>query len=152
MDSHNYGFLCEQLSPCAHKWEEIAIGLRFKGDEIQNIKRDPVNLAGGPQACLRVVLNDWLHWAPEDARGSKTRATLEPLKTAVKKAGFGDIAQHLKREESPAEVHENSHSQSSAGTLNCQANLSWHDCVLYIQNNITACIKLMFIYVSILAL
>lgn len=95
LDDHDYGYLYEQLSTCAHKWEAIAISLRFKGDEIQSIKCDPLNISGGHEACLGVLLTKWLQWAPGDSRGSKNRATLQALKTAVSKAGFGVIAQKL---------------------------------------------------------
>ncbi len=36
-----------------------------------------------------------MRWDAGDARGSKDRATLEALKTAVSKAGFGKVANEL---------------------------------------------------------
>ena len=95
VNPHHYGYLHEQLCPCADKWEKIAMGLRFTSDEIRIIKSNPANFTGGPTACLGAVLTDWMQWAPGDARGSKDRATLEALKTAVSRAGFGVIADEL---------------------------------------------------------
>lgn len=99
---HHYGTLHEQLTPCADRWEKIAIGLRFTSDEIRNIKYSLMNVADGPTACLGAVLADWIQWAPGDARGSIDRATLEALKTAISKAGFGVIANELTLCESPS--------------------------------------------------
>ena len=95
IDGQHYGTLYEQLCPCADKWEMIAIGLRFTGDEIRSIKHDLMNITGGPRACLGAILTDWMQWFPGDTRGSKDRATLEALKTAVSKAGFGVKAKDL---------------------------------------------------------
>ena len=93
--STDYGVLLEQLRPCASKWEAIAAGLRFTKDEIDNIKADHSKMAGGPESYLGDVIGKWLHWAPGDARGSEDRATLEAMRRAVNKAGFGDVAGKL---------------------------------------------------------
>ena len=69
--------------------------MRFTRDEINAIKAHPANVAGGPESCLGDMIGKWLHWAPGDARGSKGRATLEALKRAVDKAGYGDVAEKL---------------------------------------------------------
>ena len=120
VEDHHYGFLHEQLCPCADKWEKIAIGLRFKADEIRRIKCDPMNIAGGSEACLGAVLADWLQWIPGDARGSKKKATLEALKTAVSKAGFGVIAKKLTLSEPPQEDQESAPTvQGNPGKFCC---------------------------------
>ena len=41
------------------------------------------------------MLEEWFQWAPGDARGSQDFATLESLKDAVSKAGFGSTAHKL---------------------------------------------------------
>ena len=91
----HYGTLYEQLSPHAHKWEDIAIGLRFTPEEIQIIKNNPANVHEGPKAYLKHVLRDWMLWAPGDARKSTDTATLEALKKAIDKAGLGRVSQKL---------------------------------------------------------
>ena len=90
MEAHHYGYLVEQLVPCAPRWESIATNLRFQSHEIESIQSNMM-----PEACLRKVLSQWMQWAPGDARGSVDRATLEALKTAVDKAGYGKIAEGL---------------------------------------------------------
>ena len=97
---HDFGVLCEQLQPCASKWETIASGLRFTNDEINTIRADPIKAANAPQSYLGAVLDEWFHWAPGDARGSKDKPTLEALRTAVSKAGYGNIAAKLTLSES----------------------------------------------------
>lgn len=54
------------------------------------------------------MLGQWQHWAPGDARGSKDRATLETLKRAVDKAGFGDVAEKLTLSEKNDPIHDQS--------------------------------------------
>ena len=95
IQNDHYGLLMEQLGSCHAKWETIATGLRFHSHEIDTIKVHPMFIAGGPEACLREVLNQWLHWVEGDARGSKDVATLEALKTAVYNAGFPKVANSL---------------------------------------------------------
>ena len=85
----------EQLSPCKAQWETIAENLHFHSDEIDGIKANLAIMFGGPKGCLREVLSQWLQWAPGDARGSEDRATLEALKRAVDRAGFGIVANKL---------------------------------------------------------
>ena len=94
-DYNYYGQLCEQLRPCAAKWEDIAKFLDFKDYEIANIKADPTKLHGAPGSYLDEVISQWARRAPGDARGSKDYATLEQMKSAVDKAGFPDIASIL---------------------------------------------------------
>ncbi len=119
MKDHHYSFLCEQLSKCADKWEDIAIGLRFKADEIRNIKHDPMNVNGGHKACLGTILYDWMQWIPGDARGSKERATLEALKTSVSKAGCGVVADELTLSEESNTPLGSGSSPSQNASTNC---------------------------------
>lgn len=93
--SHHCSGLCEKLAPYASKWEKIAIGLRFKLTEIDNIKADLTNLPGSPGSYLFAMINDWSHWAPGDGRGSGDYPTLEGLKAAVRSAGLGDVPETL---------------------------------------------------------
>ena len=71
------------------------MALGFKKYEIQNIQAKPLLLTNAPRSYLSNMLESWSHWAPGDARGSKDFATLEALKSAINRAGFGDIALKL---------------------------------------------------------
>ena len=93
--SYHYGRLCEQLRPCAAKWQNIAQSLGFEANEIENIKADPTKLINPPGSYMDCIIDKWSHWAPSDARGSNDYATLEALRDAVNKAGFSDIAPNL---------------------------------------------------------
>lgn len=95
IEDRHYGTLCEQLRPCAAKWDDIAKGLKFKGYEIGNIRADPMKLINAPGSYLDAVLATWPLWAPGDKRGTEDNATLEALKSAVDSAGFGKIAKEL---------------------------------------------------------
>ena len=79
----------------AYKWEEIAEGLGFTHGEISIIKATPTLLAGAPTSYLDAMLAEWQQWAPRDARGSTSYATLDALRTAVDRAGIGLTAQEL---------------------------------------------------------
>jgi hypothetical protein len=65
--------------------------LQFDSHEISNIAANPE-----PTACMAKVIGDWLEWAPGDSRGSEDYATLERLRMAVDKAGYGVTASELK--------------------------------------------------------
>ena len=95
IEDHHWGTLCEQLRPCAAKWDDIAKGLKFKGSEINNIRADPTRLVNSPGSYLDAVLATWPCWAPGDKRGTEDYATLEALKRSVDSAGFGKIAEKL---------------------------------------------------------
>ena len=95
IEDHHWGTLCEQLRPCAAKWDDIAKGLKFKGSEIENIRADLTRLVNSPGSYLDAVLATWPCWAPGDKRGTKDYATLEALKRSVDSAGFGKIAEEL---------------------------------------------------------
>ena len=87
--------LCEQLHPCAAKWEDIAKYLGFKAHEIASIRADPSKQMNAPASFMDYTIDRWSHWAPGDSRGSTGYSSLEGLKTALDKAGFTDIAQRL---------------------------------------------------------
>ena len=89
------GILYEQLRSHSTNWESIGIGLRFTVSELLVIKAAPAHFADAPCSYLRAMLSIWQQWAPGDARGSKSYATLESLKTAVNKAGLGLAAEEL---------------------------------------------------------
>ena len=80
------------LIPAAASWDDIGLALGFKKYEIQNIC---LLLANAPRSYLSDMLESWSYWAPGDPRGSKDFATLEVLKSAVNRAGVGDIALKL---------------------------------------------------------
>ena len=85
--------ICEHLQPCAPHWTKIAFVLGFTNDEVEAIANDLENSVSN--SYLDVVISNWLKWEPGDARGSKTHATLEKLKAAVKYAGSDEIASQL---------------------------------------------------------
>lgn len=87
--------ICQTLAPYAADWKEIATGLGFKPYEIKNIAASPMDLIGAPKSYLLAVIGRWSQWAPSDARGSKSYATLENLRAAVNSADLGIAAENL---------------------------------------------------------
>ena len=63
--------------------------------ELEQIEAKPNLLNDAPRSFLNSMLSDWMQWAPGDSRGSEDYATLEGLRVAVDKAGFGKVAQDL---------------------------------------------------------
>ena len=63
---------------------------------MNNIQADPMLMTQGPpKNYLRVMLTQWLQWAPGDGRGSKGFATKESLHDAVLQA-VGAVAEEFK--------------------------------------------------------
>ena len=87
--------IIEKLSPYSNKWEEIGERLGFSSLRLQNIKAMPSLFNSAPSSYLRQMLCEWQQWAPGDARGSSSYATLEALVSAVDRAGLGRTAQEL---------------------------------------------------------
>ena len=87
--------LIEQLGIHAPKWKEIGTYLGFHQPELRLIETSPALLMGAPGTWFSAMLEAWLQWEPGDKRGSKERASLESLKTAVDKAGLGRTAAEL---------------------------------------------------------
>lgn len=79
----------------ADKWQEIGYGLGFNYSELDAIQRAPLLLLGGPSVYMDAMLSAWYEWAPGDARGSTSYATLDSLRKAVDKAGLGWTATEL---------------------------------------------------------
>ena len=80
---------------CSPKWRTIGIQLGFRPDELDSIK---VKASPGilpPNCFFHQMLAEWLHWSPGDLRGSTGLPTLEDLKSALVRAGFGVIAATL---------------------------------------------------------
>jgi hypothetical protein len=75
------------------KWRAIGTCLGFSGPELDEIQAKPLDLLHGDY--LGVMLSAWHEWAPGDARGSTSYATLLSLKIAVDKAGLGVTAEEL---------------------------------------------------------
>ena len=74
-------------------WYEIGTGLGFTHNELSNIQAK--TLGGSPYKILSTILADWVQWVPGDGRGSQSYATRESLRTALKKAGLGVLAEQL---------------------------------------------------------
>ena len=83
------------LQKCSHKWKKIAQGLGFTANELAIIKARPALLMDAPTSFLDAMLAEWQQWAPGDARGSTSYATLHALRKAVNEAGLGLTAQEL---------------------------------------------------------
>ena len=87
--------LLSQLEHCALKWRDIGTNLIFLSNELDIIEGNPTLLQGAPKSWLRAMLEEWLEWAPGDKRGSKSYATLDSLKSALREANLGRTAEEL---------------------------------------------------------
>ena len=94
-DSHHHAILYDQLKLHASKWRDIGTYLGFIKGELDNIQDAPKHHYTAPESWLGAMLSEWLQWAPSAQRGSDHYATLEALKDAVSKAGFGSTAESL---------------------------------------------------------
>ena len=65
------------------------MNLNFKDYEIEKIRKDLHHSLDNTQ--LYAVIQTWLCWAPGDARGSRSIATLEELQSALNGANFARI-------------------------------------------------------------
>ena len=93
-DSH-LAHLLSQLERRATKWRDIGTHLGFLPGELNIIENKPLLLQEAPKSWLRAMLEEWLEWAPGDKRGSKSYATLNSLRNALREAGLGVTAERL---------------------------------------------------------
>ena len=93
-DSH-LAHLLSQLERHATKWRDIGTHLGFLQNELNIIECKPTLHQGAPKSWLIAVLEEWLEWAPRDKRESKSYATLNSLKNALREAGLGRSAENL---------------------------------------------------------
>lgn len=85
-----------KLQAHASKWREIGGVLGFRQAEMDTIQSNPMLLLESPpKSYLRVLLTQWLCWAPGDERGSTEIATRQSLQTALLKVNLGQLAQHF---------------------------------------------------------
>ena len=91
----NIPVLFQQLKQRAFKWREIGLHLGFSPGELSNIEGRLALIQGAPVSFLEALLEEWIQWAPGDDRGSTGFATMDSLKTALSKAGFGAAAYDL---------------------------------------------------------
>ena len=96
IEKKHYSSILFQLKNYAADWREIGIHLGFDTSELKIIESRPNLFANAPNSLLSAMLEEWLQWAPGDARGSQDFATLESLKKAVDKVGLGRVAHKLK--------------------------------------------------------
>ena len=82
-------YLIQQLSNCAAKWREIGTHLKFQQKELDIIQAKPYLQSDAPRSWLSALISEWLERAPGGS------ASLEDLKSAVSKAGFGVVAAEL---------------------------------------------------------
>ena len=87
--------ILEVLHSYSHKWSEIGLRLGFIDPQLSTIQAAPSLFHNAPSSYLREMLTQWLQWAPGDAAGHESYATLESLQRAVSKAGLGVTAQDL---------------------------------------------------------
>ena len=88
--------MCFHLEQHASKWKVIGNHLGFHPGELDAIQSDPMCItAGAPKSYLNRMLEQWLQWAPGDGRGSKQVATLEAIKSAIRRTGLGRVAAEL---------------------------------------------------------
>ena len=87
--------LYEKLKEHSYKWKEIGTLLGFRPGELDNIEARPLLLSSAPKSWLSAMLEEWLKWAPGDARGSTEVATLNGLRQALDKAGLSATTQAL---------------------------------------------------------
>ena len=97
LSPHDISKILQHLQPFSNKWEEIGERLGFSSLRLQNIRDMPSLFNSAPSSYLRQMLCEWQQWAPGDARGSSSYATLEALVSAVDRAGLGRAAQELKK-------------------------------------------------------
>ena len=93
-EEHHF-IIFEQLKKHSCDWIDIGTSLGFLPSELRKIQMSPSLFFIGPDGWLSTMLQEWLQWAPGDSRGSKNFATLENLKSALSKAGFGATAHSL---------------------------------------------------------
>ena len=93
--SKHLSSLIDQLRVHASQWRKIGTSLEFRQEELEDIPGRPLLLTGAPISWFTTMLSEWVEWAPGDHRKSTQYATLEALKTAVDKAGFGATALRL---------------------------------------------------------
>ena len=91
-DDH-HSVLLKQLIKHAAAWREIGTCLGFIQGQLDNIQT--IQSPNVPVRWLSIMLAQWLQWAPGDGRGSTSFATLDELKSALRKAGFGATAHDL---------------------------------------------------------
>lgn len=74
--------LLNLLSPLAHKWDHIAVQLRFTYDEIENIRTKVVLIPRAPLSYLQELIGLWLKREPSKFQSYPTKFTLsEALKS-----------------------------------------------------------------------
>ena len=87
--------LFHQLCDYSARWGDIGCYLGFTSDKLKEIHCSPLLFASAPQSWLKSLLDKWLQWAPGDARGSTSYATLDDLKAALIKCGLQTAANNL---------------------------------------------------------
>ena len=76
---------------------------------MDNIQSNPMLLTeSAPKSYLRVLLSQWLQWAPGDGRGSTGFATRESLRAALLRANLGQLAQLFNTPSEGDQSHERS--------------------------------------------
>lgn len=74
------------LGQTAARWKMLGVALEFGTGELDVIASSPLNIAGGPNACLTDLLTRWLNWAPP-----KPWPTLERLVGALRMDMVGEF-------------------------------------------------------------
>ena len=95
LTEQHHSILLEKLTKYSNKWREIGLPLGFLCTELDNIQERPLLLSKAPASWLSAMLSEWVQWASGDGRGSTSFATLEGLKSALRKANLGAAAHDL---------------------------------------------------------
>ena len=83
---HRETYLHEILSlllPAASKWESIGIALEFSTGDLNNIKGNFTLAFEGPEAYLRVLIQQWLKWTPPNHNFPTLESLYNALKTPI---------------------------------------------------------------------
>ena len=104
-EGYNYGRGYGYIICKGEKWKKIGSELGFTSEEMEEViskafsnskTKTEKNVSFDDRDInLLVLLQSWIAWYPGDSRGTKTFATYSKLKTALVKAGLGDMARDL---------------------------------------------------------
>ena len=95
LSANDHADIYHKLEDYAAKWRDIGLTLGFKEGEMDNIQQNPFLFMEAPRSYLRVMLTQWLEWAPGDRRGSVGLATRDSLRTALLMTNLGHLAQQF---------------------------------------------------------
>ena len=84
--------LTDILRPVAPQWKTVGLALGFLNYELTTIEQNPLLIPEGPPGYFRVILSQWLKWAPPN----HSFPTLENLAPALQSCGHENLAVTLR--------------------------------------------------------